>query len=286
MHVLEFPLSYHNLFEQAQVVTVCTSETAMHDTTIGLTGLFLAGLAAGVINSVAGGGTLISFPSLVAFGQPEINSNATNTAAMWPSALSSSFGYWKDTPIQRSLLIILAVPSFIGGLLGAVILVMTPAQTFRQVVPFLVLFATMLLATRGTLSRKLGSNPVKEGHVTRWGRIWGAVSQLFVAAYGGYFGGGLGILMLGSFSLMGLRDIHKMNAIKTPLTALINLTAFVFLALKGLVVWPLAIIMSAGSIAGGYGGARMAKHTNPRIVNFCVIAVGLIVSGWFFVNSV
>jgi hypothetical protein len=91
--------------------------------------------------------------------------------------------------------------------------------------------------------------------------------------------------MLGSFSVMGLRDIHKMNAIKTPLAAIINLTAFFFFALKGLVVWPLAILMAAGAIIGGYGGARSAKHVNPNLIHYCVIVVGLLVSGWLFINS-
>ncbi len=251
----------------------------------GLVGLFFAGMVAGAINSVAGGGTLVSFPSLVAFGEPEIVSNATNTAAMWPGSLSSALGYRKDTSVQRGLLVMLAIPSLVGGLLGAVILVITPAETFKHVVPFLVLFATLLLASRDIIARKLGNNPTDEEHLTTLGRIWGVIFQLFVATYGGYFGAGIGILMLGSFSVMGLRDIHKMNAIKTPLAAIINITAFFFFALKGLVVWPLAILMAAGAIIGGYGGARSAKRVNPRLVHYCVVAIGLLVSSWLFIKS-
>ena len=251
---------------------------------IGLAGLFLAGIFAGAINSVGGGGTLISFPSLVAFGQPEIISNATNTAAIWPGSLSSALGYRKDTSIQRSLLITLAIPSLIGGLLGAVILVITPPAIFKNVVPFLVLFATLVLALRQLLTRKFGSIATGGEHVTTVGRIWGFLFQLFVATYGGYFGAGIGILMLGSLSLMGLRDIHQMNAIKTPLVAIINVTAFVFFALKGLVVWPLMILMMAGSIIGGYGGARLAKRVKPSILYLFVVAIGLLVSGWFFIR--
>lgn len=248
-------------------------------------GLFFAGIAAGAINSVAGGGTLVSFPSLVAFGEPEIISNATNTAAMWPGSLSSALGYRKDTSVQRGLLVMLAVPSLVGGLLGAVILVITPAETFRHAVPFLVLFATLLLASRNVISRKLGSNPADEERVTTLGRIWGVLFQLFVATYGGYFGAGIGILMLGSFSVMGLRNIHRMNAIKTPLAAIINLTAFLFFALKGLVAWPLAALMGTGAIIGGYGGARSATHVNPQFVHYCVVTIGLLVSVWLFVKA-
>jgi uncharacterized membrane protein YfcA len=141
--------------------------------------------------------------SLVAFGQPEIISNATNTAAMWPGSLSSALGYRKDTSIQCGLLITLAVPSLMGGLLGAIILVITPPATFKQVVPFLVLFATLVLALRELLTRKFGSIATGREHVTRVGRIWGFLFQLFVATYGGYFRAGIGILMLGSLSLMG-----------------------------------------------------------------------------------
>jgi len=251
----------------------------------GLAGLFFAGMAAGAINSVAGGGTLISFPSLVAFGEPEIISNATNTAAMWPGSLSSALGYRKDTLVERGLLVTLAIPSLIGGLLGALILVITPAEIFRRVVPFLVLFATLVLASRDVLARKLGRNSTGQEHVTTVGRIWGVLLQILVATYGGYFGAGIGILMLGSFSIMGLRDIHRMNAIKTPLAAIINITAFVFFAIKGLVVWPLALLMTTGSIIGGYGGARSAKRVNPSLLHSLVVAVGLLVSGWFFVKS-
>ena len=251
---------------------------------VGLIGLFLAGMLAGGINSIAGGGTLISFPSLVAFGEPEIISNATNTAALWPGSLSGALGYRKDTPIQRSLLLMLAIPSLIGGLMGAAILVFTAPALFNRVVPFLVLFATIMLASQDMISRKLGRSSGGE-HVTTAGRVWGIVFQFFVAAYGGYFGAGIGILMLGSFSIMGLRDIHKMNAMKTPLAAIINVTAFVFFAYKGLVAWYLALLMMIGAIIGGYSGARLAKHVNPRPLHYIVVAIGLIVSIWFFAKS-
>lgn len=249
---------------------------------IGLVGLFFAGMIAGAINSVAGGGTLISFPALVAFGEPEIISNATNTAALWPGSLSSAIGYSKDTTVQRGLLLILVVPSLIGGLLGAEILVITPAETFRYFVPFLVLFATLVLASRAKLTRLIRGDSTGEEHVSFLGRICGVIFQLFVATYGGYFGAGIGILMLGSFSFMGMRNIHEMNAIKTPLTALINVTAFVFLAFKGYVVWSLAILMAGGAIVGGYAGARIAKRVSPRLIHICVVILGLVVSGWFF----
>lgn len=247
---------------------------------IGLAGIFVAGIIAGAINSVAGGGTLISFPSLVAFGELPIVSNATNTAALWPGSLSSAIGYRKDTPIQTGLLATLLIPSFMGGVLGAWILVSTPPGIFNLVVPFLVLFATLLFAFRDHITRKFGHNNYNEEYVSTGSRIWGFFFQLFVATYGGYFGAGIGILMLGSLSIMGLRDIHKMNAIKTPLAASINCTAFVLFAVKGLVAWDLALVLGIGAILGGYVGARSAKHLNTRILQVFVVVVGLVVSAW------
>jgi uncharacterized membrane protein YfcA len=248
-----------------------------------LAGLFLAAVVAGSINSVAGGGTLISFPSLVAFGEPEIISNATNTAALWPGSVSSAIGYRKFTHVNRTLLTFLIVPSIIGGLVGAVILVVTPESLFKLVVPFLILFATILFAARNFISRKLAMKTTEET-VTRSGKVWGFFFQLFVAAYGGYFGAGIGILMLGSLSVMGLRDVHVMNAIKTPLQAIINLTAFLFFALKGLVVWPLALLMAVGAIIGGFVGARSAKHVKQNYLQVFIIAVGLIITTWFLLR--
>ncbi|HUK51095.1 MAG TPA: sulfite exporter TauE/SafE family protein [Terriglobales bacterium] len=253
---------------------------------LGLIGLYIAGIIAGSINAVAGGGTLISFPSLVGLGESEIIANATNTAALWPGSFSSAIGYRKDTSVDRGLLIGLLIPSFIGGALGAIILVFTPPNIFKVVVPFLVLFATLILALRNTLTRKIGERlTVAEDHKTLAGRLWGFFFQLFVATYGGYFGAGMGILMLGSLSIMGMRDIHEMNALKTPLQAVINMTAFVFFALKGLVSWQSAIVLCIGAITGGYGGARLAKRVDPRILNAGVVALGLIVSAWLLYKA-
>jgi hypothetical protein len=247
---------------------------------LGLTGLFTAAVIAGAINSVAGGGTLISFPSLVAFGEPEIVSNATNTAALWPGSFSSAVGYKRDTSIDKALLAMLIVPSIMGGLFGALILVVTPESVFRLVVPILILFATCLFAARDFISKKLAMK-TNENKLSIRGRIWGFFFQLFVAAYGGYFGAGIGILMLGSLGVMGLRDIHMMNAMKTVLAAIINVTAFVFFAVKGLVVWPLAVLMAIGAILGGYAGARSAKHVKQNYLQLFIVAVGFVITAWF-----
>jgi uncharacterized protein len=251
---------------------------------LGLLGLFVAAFAAGALNAVAGGGSLISFPALVAFGQGAILANATNTAALWPGSASSALAYRRDTLMHRELLLLLLLPSLLGGLLGALVLVNTPPELFDRVVPFLVLFATALFALRDVIGRWTKAHTRAEDQVGWGGRLWGFVFQLFVATYGGYFGAGIGILMLGSLSVMGLKDIHRMNGLKTVLGTLINVIAFVFFAIKGLVVWHLAGLMAVGAIAGGWVSARTARHVDQRYLRAFVIAVGVGVSAWLFVR--
>ncbi|HEY1405412.1 MAG TPA: sulfite exporter TauE/SafE family protein [Spirochaetota bacterium] len=245
--------------------------------------LFAAALFAGAVNSVAGGGSLISFPMLIALGVSPIQANATNTAAVWPGSLSSALAYRKDTALYKGLLMTLVIPSVIGGLLGAVVLVVTPPDMFMRIVPFLVLFATLLFAFKGMINRlfKVGKS---DGHIGVWGHVFGFIFQGFVATYGGYFGAGIGIIMLGSLSVLGLHDIHRMNGLKTILGTLINVIAFIFFAYKGLVIFHIAILMAVGTIIGGYVGARSAKKIDQRYIRAAVICVGLIVSGWLFMK--
>lgn len=258
------------------------------ETVLGPIALFLAGILAGMINSVAGGGSLISFPGLVAYGVPTVIANATNTAVVWPGTLSSAVAYREDLTRERRLLLTLLVPSFVGGLLGAVILVFTPEETFAHIVPFLVLFATLLFAASDLFNRLTRGNG-GDSHVEKvnWvNGIWGFSFQLFVATYGGYFGAGMGMLMLASLSMMGLRDIHRMNALKTVLGTTINGVALLYFIIRGLIDWPIAIIMAVGAILGGYAGARLAKRVDQRALRILIVMVGLVVSVWLFVKTI
>lgn len=212
-------------------------------------------------------------------------SNATNTAVLWPGSVSSAVGYRRETDVDGALLMLLVVPSIVGGLLGAVILVVMPESVFRLVVPILILFATCLFAARKYNSKKLAMK-TQQNKISLKGRVWGFFFQLIVAAYGGYFGAGIGILMLGSLSVMGLRDVHVMNAMKTALAAIINVTAFVFFALKGLVVWPLAALMAVGAILVGYAGARSAKNVKENYLQLFIVSVGFIITAWFLTRLV
>ncbi len=246
-------------------------------------GIFLAGILAGAVNSVAGGGSLISFPTLVAFGWPSIVANATNTAAVWPGSLSSAITYSRDIKPDRQLLPMLLLPSLVGGYLGAVALVSTPPALFSRIVPFLVLFATFLFASRGWMDRFVKRENDSQD-VPTIGRVWGFLFQLFISTYGGYFGAGIGILMLGSFSIMGMRDIHKMNGLKTIIATFINVIAFIYFAIRGLVDWPVAVVMGLGTIAGGFGGARLARQIDQRVLRTFIILVGLGVSVWLYLK--
>ena len=257
---------------------------------IGWAFLFVAAFIGGAINAVAGGGSLIAFPALVVFGVDKIVANATNTAALWPGTIGSVWAYRHDVKPLRRLLVLLLLPSLAGGLLGALLLTRTPPELFGRIVPLLVLFATLIFGARDFFNR-LAVRSVEamrradEGHVSLAARIWGILFQAFVATYGGYFGAGIGILMLASLSLMGLQDIHRMNALKTALAFVINGVALVFFALTRIVNWPLAVLMGAGGLLGGYFGARLAKRVNQQYLRGFVVVMGVSASAYLFVRS-
>ncbi len=258
------------------------------ETLPGLFGLFLAGVIAGLMNSIAGGGTLVTFPGLVAYGIPTVVANATNTSVVWPGTLSSAFAYRDELTRDRALLLTLLVPSLIGGLLGAIVLVNTPEAVFARIVPLLILFATLLFATSDFIkgfARRGGGSDVHTEHVNWLNGVWGFGFQLFLSTYGGYFGAGIGLLMLASFSVMGLRDVHRMNALRTVLGSAINGIALVYFVIRGLIVWPIAIMMAIGAIIGGYGGARLSRRVDQRILRVLIVVIGLGVSAWLFIKA-
>lgn len=252
------------------------------DNLLGLAGLGAAAFAAGVINSIAGGGSLLSFPALVAFGQPALIANATNTAAVWPGTVSSAFAYRKEFPEDKKLVWSLLISSLAGGITGAIILVRTPPAVFMKLTPFLVLFATGLFAARKLFAKMLKYNVERPSERSLFSRVAGAVFQFLVATYGGYFGAGAGMLMLGSFGLMGVTDIHRMNSLKTVLASILNGIAFFYFIFAGLVVWPLALYMGACSLAGGYIGAKSARKLDQNVMQKVIITLGFIASAWLF----
>jgi uncharacterized membrane protein YfcA len=234
--------------------------------------IFGAGFCAGMINSVAGGGTLLSFPTLVWLGRDPILANATNAVALWPGSLAAMFGFRRSLSHSRRWLVLLGIPSVLGGLLGAILLLRTPSSTFSAMVPWLILLATVLLAAQEPIGRAL-----KRYHSGSPSRTWWAGAILFqflVALYGGYFGAGIGIMMLAALSLLRLTDIYQMNGLKNFFAVCINAVAAVWFAWSGAVLWSDAIVMALGAMAGGYGGAGLARKAGPRAVRLAAVLVG------------
>ncbi|HLI29698.1 MAG TPA: sulfite exporter TauE/SafE family protein [Terriglobia bacterium] len=242
--------------------------------------LFFAALVAGALNSVAGGGSFFTFPALLITGVPPIQANATSTVAVWPGTLASVSAYRKKLPRSPRLLIPLVSASIIGGLLGAGLLLHTRQQTFLRLVPFLYFAATLLF----TFGKKLfHGTRVTEQDQASWltvGTV--ALCQFFTGVYGGYFGAGMGILMLAFLSFLPLGDIHALNSVKTLLASAANGMAIITFILARIILWPQGVLMLTGAILGGYGGAHFAQKTNPARVRILVVIVGFAVSIIFF----
>jgi len=236
----------------------------------------------GALNSVAGGGSFVAFPALLFTGVPPIPSNATNTIALWTAAVASGGAYRSRLDLPRRVMIPLLVASLIGGLAGAILLLKTPAQTFLHILPWLTLGATLLFA----FGRKLaGSRPSVMEHDTTATALAGAtLFQLIVAVYGGYFGGGMGIVMLAMLATLGMTDIHAMNALKTVMGSVINGVAVVTFIVARAVYWKQGIVMIVGGIVGGYFGAHYALKLPQTWVRVFVVLVGTGMTIYFFVQ--
>ena len=216
--------------------------------------LFVAAFAAGAINSIAGGGTLITFPVLVWLGLDPKVANATSTVALWPGLFGGLYGYRRELENSSKLLIRLGLTSVVGGSVGAWLLIFTPSPTFAELVPFLILFATILFMMQGTITKRLHLQPVVADPRVKWW-LGAIVFQFFSSVYGGYFGAGNGILMLAAMGILGLHDLNRANGVKNFLGICINSIAVLSFALMNLVVWSDALLMAVGALLGGYFGA-------------------------------
>lgn len=242
---------------------------------------FAAAFAAGAINSVAGGGTLLTVPTMVWLGMPAINANATSTVALWPGSLSGAWGFRRELAGADPRIFALVAPSVAGGLAGAMLLERTPADLFERIVPLLILFATCLFMAQEPLQRRFNLAPARAR--SPW-LSWTMLFQLLVGVYGGYFGAGIGIMMLAALSLMGHSDIHQMNGVKNLLAVAINGIAIGYLAFTDLILWPTALLMAAGAIAGGVSGAGLAHRIGRAAVRRIVVVVGFVMASIMFVR--
>ncbi len=247
--------------------------------------LFLAALTAGAINSVAGGGSFISFPSLLFIGIPPVNANATSTVALWPGQPASVWAYRREMKgISPRTFIPLTVNGIVGGVAGAWVLLVTPQTTFLHLVPWLLLAATLVFTASGRITRWLGQRRSQPHDALV--SVHGILLQLVLAFYLGYFGAGAGILMLAVLALLGMDNIHTMNALKAWLTAVSNGVAMLLFIFHRAVYWPEAIIMVIGSLLGGYFGAFFAQKTKPSHVRAIVIVVGFGMTAYFFARQI
>lgn len=234
---------------------------------------FAAAFAAGAMNSVAGGGTLLTFPTLIWLGLNSVSANATSTVAIWPGSLGGMVGYRRELKGVDSRLLWLAVPSLVGGITGALLLKFTPPAIFDKLVPWLILFATLLFLVQGPIQKRLGGGGAGQKHSLHW--LAGAfVFQFLVAVYGGYFGAGIGILMLAALSILGIADIHQMNGLKNFFALCINGVAAIYFIVAGMVSWPFVLVMAVGAILGGVLGAGIARKLGRTFVRTVVICIG------------
>jgi uncharacterized protein len=240
-------------------------------------------------NSVAGGGTLLTFPALIALGVPPIAANATSTVALWPGSISSMLGYRRELAGARTWAQRFAIPSLLGGIVGAALLLLTSEKRFAELVPWLVLGATILFALQKVvvkwLVRRGAARPsLVDGAPLAAPTMGLLVGQFLVSIYGGYFGAGAGIVMLAALGFMGLTNIHQMNGLKNwGAVCFTGIAALIFVVM-GLVNWPIAAAMAAGSIIGGYGTAGLARRAPQALVRGIVTAIGLGATIWLFIR--
>lgn len=250
--------------------------------------IVLVSAVAGAINSVAGGGTLLTFPALIGLGIPPLIANATSTTALWPGAAGSMWGYRRELAGARQWAIAFALPSLLGGAVGAWLLLRTDAETFSRLVPWLVLSATGLFILQGPLTRwlkrKSGVSGATDDGTTRAPSAPLLFAQFLIGIYGGYFGAGVGILMLAALGLMGLTNIHRMNGLKNWGGLCMNAVAAGAFAWSGLVNWPVALSMAVGAISGGYLGSRTAQRVSQPTVRMVIVGIGIASGIWLLLT--
>lgn len=239
--------------------------------------MFATAFVAGLVNSIAGGGTLLTFPLLIWLGLDPKVANATSTVALWPGLFGGLFGYRREMNDSSLILMRLGVTSVVGGGLGAWLLILTPSPTFARLVPFLILFATILFMLQGPVNRWLHLPSASGESTGAWWTI-AIVVQFFSAMYGGYFGAGNGIWMLAAMGVLGLKDIHRANGIKNFLGICINSVAVVAFAISHLVSWPRSLLMAGGALIGGYVGARTARRVGPVVIRRAIVVIGLVIT--------
>lgn len=235
----------------------------------------LAATVAGAINSIAGGGSLVTFPVLVWLGRDPILANATNTVSLWPGSLAAVWGLRRDLDGLRGWMFWGTLPSVAGGLLGAMLLLWTPQRVFADMVPWLIAFATAVFAVSGPVNRWAGGGAAGPAIPSNPRHPGGLLFQLGVSVYGGYFGAGMGIMMLAGLALLGFTAIHAMLVLRNVWAVWINGVAAIWFVLQDAVRWSDAAVLTVGQILGSYAGARTARGLSPATVRWVVVGIGV-----------
>jgi uncharacterized protein len=246
--------------------------------------LFLAGAIGGALNSVVGGATFIIFPALLFAGVPPVGANATSSVVVWPAALASVAAYRQDITLPRQLLLALGLASLAGGAVGAWLLLHTPSAAFVQLIPWLLLFASTLFSLGGVINSRLGSGGPGV-HGSGKAVLGVAAAQFVISIYGGYFGAGMGILMLAAYAVGGVGNINAMNGLRSALGLLINGVAIAWFIVARAIVWRPAVVMALGATITGYSGAAIARRVEPRKVKQLVMAVAWGMTVYFFLKT-
>jgi len=241
----------------------------------------LAAVAGGLVNALAGGGTLITFPVLTAVGIPPVVANITNTVALCPGYIGGTFAQRKDLEGQKRRMWLLLPTGMVGGIAGGILLLYTSENLFRRLIPWLILTAVVLLAFQDRMRNWVMARMSDEGH-RHLNEAWSIVLIFPAAVYGGYFGAGLGVMMLAVLGLALEDSLTRLNALKQSLSFGINIAAAIFFLFSGQVVWTAALVMAAGALSGGMLGGRMAGRIKPMTLRWIVIVIGLLVAVVYF----
>jgi len=258
--------------------------------------LFLAAFVGGALNAVAGGGSFITLPTLLYCGVAPVSANATSTLAMWPASLASALAYRAEIGRSRAWMLRLGAVSLVGGLLGGLLLVRTSDESFVRLLPWLMLVAATMFSlgsqitawARGRTGSVAAVGAPATGHVGSIHNVhvplWTLPLQLLIAIYGGYFGGGMGIMMLAAMAVAGMTDMHEMNGLKTMLAIAINGVALAAFIVSGSIAWAPGLVMVLGGVSGGYAGASLARRVAGPAVRRVVIVVAWTMTVYFFVR--
>ncbi|WP_261875578.1 sulfite exporter TauE/SafE family protein [Vibrio rarus] len=247
--------------------------------------LFLAGIVGGVMNSIAGGGSFVTFPALMLSGVPPVMANASNTLASVAGYLSGAYAFKEDILKDKGNVFKVLVCSVLGGGIGAWCLIHVEENTFLKVVPWLLLFACVLFLVGARLNRFLQKVATKYQHASKFGAFFIGLGVLVISIYGGFFNAGLGIISLSLLVIAGYRDINTMNGVKLLISCGVSLTAVVIFVVQGVIAWPATLVVLLGTLLGGYYAARISRRLPQVWVNRTVITISVSVTGYFFYTS-